>query len=230
MNISNFLRQTFFFSSLEDNHYKKLENIAKVLKYRKGETIFSEGEVAKGFYIIKSGKVKIYKISFEGKEHILHIFGPKEPFGEAPAFTGAKFPAHACALTQSELIYFDRELFLKLIKEIPEISIKIIALLSRRLHNFTTIIENLSLKEVPSRLAGYLLYLLEKSGDNNKIILDMPKKFLANFLGTTPETLSRIFYKMKEKGFIEMEGNKITILDQTILEEISEGILNLREV
>ncbi len=223
--LTNFFKNTFIFSSLDNVHYSKLKSIGKVLKYNKNEIIFNEGEKAKGFYIVKSGKVKIYKISFEGKEYILHIFGKNEPFGEVPAFVGGKFPANAEALEDTEVIYFDKELFFDLLKRFPEISLKIIGLLSKRLYVFTKIIESLSLKEVPSRLSEYLLYLLKKNNEQNEFELEIPKKMLANVLGTTPETLSRIFLKFKNENIIEMNGSLIKILDIDKLKEYSEGLL-----
>ncbi len=225
MDLTDFLKKTFIFSSLEESHYSALNKIAKVLNFKKSEIIFNEGEPAKGFYIVKSGKVKIYKLSFDGKEYILHIFSAHEPFGEVPAFVSGKFPANAEAVEDSEVVYFDRELFINLLREIPEISLKIIGLLSRRLYVFTKIIESLSLKEVPSRLSEYLLYLYRKNNENEMFELEIPKKMLANVLGTTPETLSRIFLRFKNDNIIEMDGNLIKIVDIEKLEDYAEGVL-----
>ncbi len=225
MDLKDFLKKTFIFSSLEESHYSELNKIAKVLNFKKTEIIFNEGEPAKGFYILKSGKVKIYKISFDGKEYILHIFGSYEPFGEVPAFVGGKFPANAEAVEDSEVVYFDRELFINLLREIPEIALKIIGLLSRRLYVFTKIIESLSLKEVPSRLSEYLLYLYKKNNEKEMFELEIPKKMLANVLGTTPETLSRIFLRFKNDNIITMDGNLIKIIDIEKLEDYAEGVL-----
>ena len=223
--VKNFFQKTFIFSNLEDEHYKELKKISKVLTYKKNDIIFNEGEPAKGFYIVKQGKVRIFKISFEGKEYILHIFGPNEPFGEVPAFVRGKFPANAEALENSEVIYFNREDFINVLKKYPEISIKIIGLLSKRLYTFTKIIESLSLKEVPSRLCEYLLYLYKKNNENETFELEIPKKMLANVLGTTPETLSRIFLRLKNENIIDVNGNIIKILDFDKLDDISQGVL-----
>ena len=224
MEINNFLKQVFIFSSLENLHIEELKKIVKILRLKKNETIFNEGEIAKGFYIVKKGKIKIFKISFDGKEYILHIFGEKEPFGEVPAFINGKFPANAETIEESEIIFIDKNLFLNLLKKYPEISIKIIALLAKRLYTFTKVIESLSLKEVPSRLSEYLLYLYKKNGNKEIFELDIPKKMLANVLGTTPETLSRIFLKFKNEKILDTNGSKINIIDIEKLKEYSEGI------
>ncbi|NTV32610.1 MAG: cyclic nucleotide-binding domain-containing protein, partial [Deltaproteobacteria bacterium] len=77
--------------------------------FRKGESIFSEGEEGNGFYVVITGRVKIFKLSSEGKEQILHFFGPGEPFGEVPVFAGQQFPANAEALEQSRVFFFPRK-------------------------------------------------------------------------------------------------------------------------
>ncbi len=94
-----------------------------------------------------------------------------------------------------------------------------LAVLSLRLRRFVDQIENLSLKEVPARLAGYLLYLLEEQGSEESVELEISKGQLASLLGTIPETLSRIFAKMSEEGLIDVDGKKIRILDRAALAE-----------
>ncbi len=94
-----------------------------------------------------------------------------------------------------------------------------LAVLSMRLRRFTTQVENLTLKEVPGRLASYLLYLIEEQNREDEVVLDVPKGQLASLLGTTPETLSRIFAKMSEEGLIKVAGKTICLLDLERLRE-----------
>ena len=126
--------------------------------YKKGQTIFSEGDEGAGFYAIISGRVKIFKLSPEGKEQILHMMGAGEIFGEVPVFTGQEYPANAEAHINSSLLFFPRNSFIELVKKDPSLSLNMLALLSWRLRRFAALIEDLSLKEVPGRLAAYLLY------------------------------------------------------------------------
>jgi CRP/FNR family transcriptional regulator, dissimilatory nitrate respiration regulator len=182
--------------------------------FNRGETIFFEGDAGKGFYMVESGKVKIYKMSLSGKEQILHIFGPGEPFGEVPVFHGQPFPATAEALMKTTLLFFPRDKFVRLVHEMPSIALNMLAVLSMRLRRFASQIENLSLKEVPARLADYLLYLSEEKGNADTIELEISKGQLASLLGTIPETLSRIFAKMSEEGLIAVEGRTIRIMDR----------------
>ncbi len=211
------------FEGLPAENHEALATIALEKKYRRGETIFSEGELANGFYVVMRGKVKIYKISFEGKEQIIHIFGPGEPFGEVPMFEGKHFPAHAIAMEESTVIFFPRASFVKLIQSNPSLAMNMLAVLSRRLRGLTVMVEDLSLREVPARLAGHLLYLSNKNNDARQFKLDLPKGQLAALLGTIPETMSRIISKMVKNGFIQVEGSLVTLLDRGALEELAEG-------
>lgn len=195
----------------------EIEAVAKLIfekKFGKGETIFFEGDEADGFYLISSGQIKVFKMNPMGKEHILHIFGPGEPVGEVPVFSKQPFPATAEAIIKSTTYFFPRNDFVALIEENPSIALNMLAVLSHRLKQFATQIENLSLKEVPARLAGYLLYTAEEQNNNDVVRLPVSKGQLASLLGTIPETLSRIFARMSDEGLIRVDGRSITIMDR----------------
>jgi CRP/FNR family transcriptional regulator len=209
------------FQNLSRKHLGELSMIVVDQVFEKGQEVFSEGEKGTGFYVVISGRVKIYKVSWEGKEQILHIFGPGEPFGEVPVFEGQRFPANAATLEQSRIFFFPREAFIRLIRRTPDLALSMLATLSKRLRRFTQLIEELSLKEVPGRLAAYLTYLSQKTDGAQELELDISKAQLASLLGTIPETLSRILTKMKKRGLIDMDGPRIKILDPETLEEIA---------
>jgi CRP/FNR family transcriptional regulator, dissimilatory nitrate respiration regulator len=213
LNIREVVGSSALFNGLPPEQLDRIIRIIVKKSYGRGETIFFEGDNGTGFYMVDSGKVKIYKMSLSGKEQILHIFGPGEPFGEVPVFNGQPFPATAEALMKSTLLFFPRDKFIQLVHETPSIALNMLAVLSLRLRRFTSQIENLSLKEVPARLAGYLLYLSQEQGNTGVIELEISKGQLASLLGTIPETLSRIFSKMSEEGLIEVEGRTIRIMN-----------------
>ncbi|MBW1815406.1 MAG: Crp/Fnr family transcriptional regulator, partial [Deltaproteobacteria bacterium] len=199
-----------------------LSQISIQKRFKKGETIYFEGDEGNGFYIVIDGNVKIFKLSIEGKEHILHFFGPGEPIGEVPVFSGQRFPANAEAVESTHLLFFPRTSFIDLISKNPSLSINMLAVLSKRLKEFTVQIENLSLKEVPARLASYLILLSKEQGTGKIIKLSTSKGQLASLLGTIPETLSRIFSKMAGLGYIKVDGRDITLLDPDGLEDLSQ--------
>ncbi len=207
------------FNGLPPEQLDHIVGIVMVKNFGRGETIFFEGDIGNGFYIVETGKIKVYKMSLSGKEQILHIFGPGEPFGEVPVFNGRPFPATAESLVKSVVLFFSREKFMALVHEMPSIALNMLAVLSMRLRRFATQIENLSLKEVPERLAGYLLYLMEEQNAHEMVELEISKGQLASLLGTIPETLSRIFAKMSEEGLIAVDGRIIRILNREGLEK-----------
>ena len=184
--------------------------------------IFHEGDKGDGFYMVEKGKIKVFKLSFEGKEQILHIYGPGHTFGEVPAFEGKSFPASSMALEKSRIIFLPRNKFVDLITITPGLGMNLLADLSRRLREFTVQIENLSLKEVPARLAAYILTLSREQKNKNQVTLPISKAQLSNLIGTTPETVSRILKKMMASSFIEVQAKTILIKDLEGLQELSE--------
>jgi CRP/FNR family transcriptional regulator len=166
--------------------------------------------------------VKIYKVSADGKEHILHIFGRGQPFGEVPVFAGQKFPANAQAISKGRVLFFPRDAFVDLVTENPSLSLNMLAIMSSKLREFTIQIENLSLKEIPARLASYLIYLADEQQTSGLVTLTISKGQLASILGTVPETLSRIFAKLSRQNLIRVQGPNIELLDREGLEDLAE--------
>lgn len=212
------------FQGLDEEQYRALDSISVRRSFKKGRRIFLEGEKASGFYIVLSGRVKVYKTSPDGREQILRFFAPGDSFGEVPVFTGRGFPASAESCTESTVLFVPRESFIGLIGKNPSLAMNMLAVLSQRLHQFSAVIEDLSLREIPGRLAARLLYLDKGGGEME---LDLPKGELARLLGTIPETLSRILGRMAKEGLIRSRGRKITVLDRGGLAGIAAGTRKL---
>ncbi len=221
VNILSFVANVPLFKGLPADQLGRLSGIGVQKSYKRGETIFSEGEAADGFYVPMTGRVKIFKLSPQGKEQVLHIMGSQEPFGEAAVFGGGNFPAHAQALEESKVLFFPADSFLDLVRRDPSLAMNMLALLSRRLRQFAALVEQLTLKEAPSRLASYLVYLSDRAAGVHVVELDIPKALLANVLGALPETLSRVLAKMTSDGLIEVEGRRIKLLDRKKLEALA---------
>ncbi|MGD9366490.1 MAG: Crp/Fnr family transcriptional regulator [Desulfobacteraceae bacterium] len=217
------LASTPLFSGLNEEQLSQIRGIAQDKQFGRGQAIFWEGDPGNGFYLVVSGKVKVYKTSLEGKEQILHIYGPGHPIGEVPVFSGSRFPANAMAIEKSRMLFFPRKDFVDLISGQPSLALNMLAVLSMRLRQFTVQVENLSLKEVPARLASYLVYLASEQGSPDIVTLPISKGQLASLLGTIPETLSRIFNKMTQQGLIKVKGSEITIVNKDEIEALSEN-------
>jgi len=221
--LREFLANIQMWQGLSQDQLDALAKIAIAKIYRKGEVIFEDGDEGRGFFVVKSGRVKVYKLSADGKEQILHFFGDGEHFAEVPVFDGQCFPASAAAVEKSELLFFPRSDFLSLLQQHPTLAIAMLAVSARHLRRMAQIIENLSFKEVPGRLAVYLLYLSDRNNTGEEVVLDMTKAQLAAFLGTIPETLSRVFAKMSQDGLISIEHSRIKLLNRQRLKVLAGG-------
>ena len=210
------------FSGLSESQLEAIKQIVVDRHFNKGEIVFSDGDDGNGFYVVAKGRVKVFKVSPEGKEHILHIVGPGESFGQVAVYAGRSFPANAQAIDKSYLLFIPRAAFVKLITENPSLAMNMLAVLSVRLREFTMQIENLSLKEVPGRLASYLICLADEQKTGDNISLPISKGQLASLLGTIPETLSRIFTKMSTRNLIAVSGKDIKLLDRNGLDDLAE--------
>jgi CRP/FNR family transcriptional regulator len=211
------------FNGLSEGQCTDLAGIASEKAFSRGQSIFSEGDDGHGFYVVASGRVKVFKLSPDGREQILHILGTGEIFGEVPVFAGSRFPANAEAMEESSVFYFRRDSLITLIEKNPSIAMGMLAVLSMRLRTFTSLIDDLSLKEVPGRLASYLLYLSSIEKGSSDLELNITKGQLASLLGTIPETLSRILAKMSARGIIDFNGPRIKITDREGLEDLASG-------
>jgi CRP/FNR family transcriptional regulator len=203
-----------------------LERVSRLVirrKFKKGQTIISEGQALEGFYIVIAGQIKVYKLSSGGKEQILHIITAGDTFAEVSAFTSRHSPANAQALTDSEVFFMFTNDLIRLIRDNPQLSLNMLASMSRYLRHMVAIIDELSLKDVPARLAKYLLDLSVTSG-RKEVKLPITKRELAARLGTISETLSRTLNKLKSKRVIKVADNKITIINRTRLEQIAAGV------
>lgn len=222
------LTQCPLFAGLKPEDVKRIKTIASLKRVGKKHILFSDGEEAKGFYVILSGKVKLFKISPDGKEQILHVVSAPDAFAEAALFLEGSYPAFAETLTDSQLLFFPKREFIQLLERNPRISINMIVSLSHFLRKFASLIEELSLKEVSARVAKYLLDLSLKSaqsgGSAREIELDLSKGQLASKLGTISETLSRSLAKMKSKKMIDVKKNRIYILNREALEAAASGL------
>ncbi len=222
------LKRCPLFAGLKEEDLKRIRAIAITKKYGKKDVLFSEGGEAKGFFVVLSGKVKLYKVSSEGKEQILHVVSAPDAFAEAALFLEGRYPAFAEALMDTQLLFFPKREFVQMIEKNPQLSINMIVSLSQYLRKFASLIEELSLREVSARIAKYLIDLSVKRSkegkDPREVELDLSKTQLASKLGTISETLSRTLAKMKAKGIIDVQKNKIRILNRSVLDELASGL------
>ncbi len=216
------LRKADLFKEMPEALLESLGSIAIDRSVVANEMLFSQNQQATGFYLIESGQIKIYRMAPDGREQIIHLFGEGEIFGEVPVFQGTAYPAYAQSTKKSSVLYFSRDRFLELGKKQPEILLSLLAVLSLRLRHFVELIDDFSLKDITARLAKFLCNHCAGCSIR-KVKLATSKTELAGQLGTIPATLSRTFKKLVELKIIEVNGNRIAILDCDALKAISRG-------
>lgn len=239
-NVATWLETTLIFRGLSPEQRQALTQIAQLQHFKKGEQIFRQDQEATGFYVVQTGRVKVFQMSANGKEQILNIFTEGDNFADVPALDGQSFPASAAALEPADLIFFPRYPFLDFLHHSPDVAVKMLISLSSHLRHLAQLVEQLSFKSVPQRLATYLLNLGDTPSNTGldtfsdtaavsrsiypaTVYLDLTKSQLAARLGTIPATLSRAFYQLSSDGIIAIAGPKVTILDRDRLITLSQS-------
>jgi len=227
MSLAESLKHVMLFAGLDEKGRESVARLALDRKVAAGRTVIRDGDPADGFYVVLDGKVKVYKLSPDGRQQILHVFGPGQAFAEAAMFAGETFPAFAETLAESRLAFFPRDRFLKGLGENPALAFGLIASLARLCRQLTGLVEQISLTDVTGRLARYLTDLARRKGvDVEKgasVRLDMPKGELAGQLGTVPETLSRALARLAAADLIAVDGKVITFRKAAKLEALAGG-------
>jgi CRP-like cAMP-binding protein len=213
------------FQGVPTEKLKALAERALYRTYKAGEMFIGETDPAHAFYVIITGQVKLYKSSPEGREQTLNLLGPGDPFGMCTAFAVESFPANAMALEESGILLIPGPVMETVAMKEPRLLVNIIQILSNRLRESMTLIESLSLKEIPQRLASFLIHSQTREGGQgmSQLELTITQRELAKILGATPEALSRGIRKMSNAGMLAVEGRSIRILNQEALEELAEG-------
>ena len=219
------LKKSLLFSGLNDADLQALATIAVKRVFCKGESLFSEGDEATGFYLLVSGHIKLCRVSSDGREKVLHFVRPGETFAEAAFFGDGRYPAESRAVEAGEAIFLPKQGFMELMERKSQFALNLVVSLSLSLRRFARQIEQLTFADVTSRLASFLIKrAAEKStsyGGITYLELGIKKGELAAQLGTAGETISRTFRKLKEEGIIELDGRKVTILNMERLHQIA---------
>ena len=212
-----FLRNVPIFNELSDQELEKIAALGIRKKYKKGSIILLEEETGAALFVIVSGKVKIVRMDDDGREVILSILGGSDFFGEMAILDGLTRSASVVATSKSELFMIHRRDFLKLLNDFPMVAIALLRELTNRLRKADAQIKSLSLKDAAGRVANVVLQLADEIGMFRKgrvEIDELPlQQDLANMAGTSRETISRMIHKFIQKGYLQMQGNRLIIND-----------------
>lgn len=195
--------------------------------YKKGQTLFFQGNPPYGIYCVSSGKIKVSKIGNDGKESIVRIAGPGDVLGHRSLFTDNYYSATASALENSVICFIDKKFIYKLMEKYPQIALKIVTKLSFDLGKAEKKVASLFQKNVRERLAELLLLLKDTYGtkeENNRWKLDikLTREEMASMIGVANETLIRFMTEFKDEGLVEQDGKIIYIIDEDKLSEFAD--------
>ena len=217
MSSTEFLSYVPIFSDLPVETLKMIENIGTKKLYKKNDVVLMEEEAGTALFVIIKGKVKVARSSTDGREVILTILSESDFFGEMAILDGLTRSATVTAIEESELFLIQRNDFLNLLREFPEISISLLQELTKRLRAADAKIKALSLKDSEGKVATVILQLADDVGKikHGKVEIEkLPlQQDLANMAGTSRETISRTLHSFAKKGLIELDGSKLSIMD-----------------
>ncbi|MDF2541402.1 MAG: transcriptional regulator, Crp/Fnr family [Herbinix sp.] len=216
-------RRVPIFQELNQDELNHVVQLIIRKKYSKGEMIVFEDGLLDSLMIINRGQVKAFRDTQEGKEQILYIFSEGDFFGEKNLLITQKASYHVEALEETLICMIQSRDFLKLLKEYPEISLKIVEQLSHRIDRLEQMIRNMGTKNIEARVSAVLLEFAMKYGKEQSegVLIELPlsREGIANYIGVARETVSRKLSILQEEGIINMIGNKkVVILDKKALE------------
>lgn len=225
--ISSALKRAQLFAGLSEPEMQSLSARAVRKLYDAGELVFSEGEPCEGFYVVLTGKIRIFKTSANGREQVLAIEGPGSSVAELPVFDGGRYPASVGAIDPSEMIFISRRDFQAFCLEHPQVALKVLAVVGSRLRRLVGIIEELSFTTVRQRLVSHLLRLATDIGQKTdrgiEITLPGSHQDLAHQIGTVRELVSRNLSRLQAEGLLEVDARNIRIRDTKGLEAIQSS-------
>lgn len=209
----NILRNFLLFSEMNEDELADISKLIKKKVYSKNQIIFMQGEEAEKVFFLNKGKVKIIKTTPDGSEQILEILEPGEVFGEVVLFDIGSYPATTRTMDEVEVFVLSRSEFRKYFNKNPEIGWGMLKVMARKLRNSQKRIENLGLRTTKGRIASLLIDMMEDYEEENKVILNFNQSDLANYLGTSRETVSRTLSQFRKQGLIKTKGKKLSIID-----------------
>jgi len=214
------LKRVSFLKSLDSKSLAELAESCRILHLARGDDLFVEGDACRGMFLLLTGSVKIYRAAVSGREQIITIESQGAILAEVPMLDGEVYPASCAALEASNLLLVPRDAFEGLLIRKPELAAPILRVVGKRLRHLVTLVEELSLLEVPQRLAKYLLSLADEQ--SSTFTLALSNQEIAGRLGTVREIVSRNLHRLENQGSIRIEGRRITIVDEDALRSLIE--------
>lgn len=208
------LRSCRLFQGLPPADLRAIAGITVTRQLAKDEYLFHEGEPSRGFFVVRTGALNVHRLSDAGKEQVIHIFRAGDSFAEATLATETGYPAEARALESTQVLRVQKHEFLALLRRQPELALRMLSSMSQHLKVLVGRIEDLTLKDVETRLANWLIKRCPEPESPSPVLIELPmtKRVLAAELGTVSETFSRTLAKFREQKLLSVSGKTLQVL------------------
>ncbi len=212
--IVNTLRSCQLFTGLPPSDLEAIAGVTVLKTLEKDDYLFHEGDPAQGFYVVQRGAVNVHRVSATGKEQVIHVFRTGDSFAEVALASARGYPADARILEPTQVLLVQKVGILALLKRQPELALRMLGSMSSHLRVLVGQLEDLTLKDVETRLANWLVKRCPNAQSEvaARIELKMTKRVLAAELGTVSETFSRTLAKFREQKLLAVKGKVITVL------------------
>ena len=214
------LRSCQLFSGLPASDLEPIAGFAKLRNLEKDSHLFHEGDPSEGFYVVQKGAINVHRVSAAGREQVIYVFRPGESFAEASMAAERGYPANARAIEPSAVIVVPKAPFLALLTRRPDLGLRMLGSMSQHLRVLVGLVEDLTLKDVETRVINWLVKRCPRQARGEVTIeLGMTKRVLAAELGTSSETLSRTFARLRAAELLAVAGNSLRVRDVAALEQ-----------
>jgi len=211
--MSDEFKAAYLFSQLDEEQLAQVKSMSRKIKLNDGQLLFEEGDEATRFFLVKSGQIKLSRISLNGDEKVIELIRSGQTFAEALMFSEIPaYPVRASALGDCELWGFDSKAFLNLLRGSVESCFRLMGDMSIRLRQMVDEIDELTMQSGKERVARFLCAQYHSAG-TRVFALAAPKGVLASRLSVKPETFSRILHKLADEGLVKVNGGSVEILD-----------------
>ena len=219
VSIKSYVTSIIYFEGITRDELEYIIENSILQTFSANEVIFLEGNPAEGLWIVEAGRVKIFKLSPDGNEHILHLLGPGKTFNDIGALDGGNNPANATALSAEVHVWLvPSDIITQVLMQNPKVALNVIRLLAVRVRSLVSQIEDLTLYSVIVRVARFLLKQLDDPGLSGP---GVTRTAIAAYLNTTPQTISVALRELEAAGAIEFDRHQITIVDEDKLQTIA---------
>ena len=216
------LRTSQLFAGLPPEDLRAVAGITMGKSLARDEYLFHEGTPARGLWLVQSGAINVHRVNEAGKEQVIHVFRAGESFAEAALAVETGYPADARAEEPSRVLLVQKDGLLALVRREPELALRMLASMSRHLRTLVGQLEDLTLKDVETRLANWLIKHCPDRASTHPVNFELKgtKRVLAAELGTVSETFSRTLARFRTAGLLAVKGNTFTVLSPAKLNEL----------